>query len=195
MSPGSLYISLHWKRPLDSKGLSATQRRDSAPHCWELSSLSGSELLFWVFLGMGRFIRNASGHHIEVAQILWSALLSLFISRDAKISRHNVESHLSVWSPRTSLLVCSESSCLFNQGTGVMLLAFGCLHKSTQNNDFSFSMIIFCLWETFSTLLSKIGSSIMQRYEMRSFAAFSLELFVGIISYDKLPSFLTYLCI
>ena len=75
-----------------------------------------------------------------------------------------------------------------------MHLAFGCSHKITQNNDFSFSVIIFYFREMFLTLFfPKTGSRTMQWYKMKGFAAFSLKLFMGAISYDKLSSFLTYL--
>lgn len=73
-----------------------------------------------------------------------------------------------------------------------MHVAFGCSHKITQNNDFSSSVIIFCFREMFLTPFShKTGSRIMQWYKMKGFAAFSLKLFMGAISYDKLSSFLT----
>lgn len=60
---------------------------------------------------MGSVIRNDSGHSIGVTPILLPGLLSLFIPGDAEISAYRVESHhLSVWSPRTGLQVCSPSA-------------------------------------------------------------------------------------
>lgn len=163
MTPCSHYASLHWKWLLYTKGC-LQYREETAPRSWELNSLSGSQLLLLVFLIVGSFMINDSGHCTEVTQILLSALLSLFIPRDAKISLHNVESYLSVWSPRTSLS-CSVHNLhiLFNLCRGVTLLAFGRSHRSAQNNYFYFSVIIFCLWEIFLTFVSKIGGNMMQQ--------------------------------
>lgn len=55
-------------------------------------------------------------------------------------------------------------------------------HEITQNNDFSFLMIIFYFGEMFLTPLSKIDSSIKQWYKMKSFAFFNLDSFIRVVS-------------
>lgn len=101
-----------------------------------------------------------------------------------------------VWFPRISLvgLFTVFTFCVICEQE-VMHLAFDCSPKIKQNDGFSFSMIIFYLLEMFWTFLPKIGISIIPEYKMKTFASFTLELFIWVISSKNFPSFLAYLWI